>query len=163
MPVLKKKTKHYSSFIISMKKINKRSVSNVGCFPLALSLTSSARQTRSTKKSKIKMRKDKKNSSSPSRWDPSSGWKQHLHSVQRPLCRASIFGHWLWTKCHPLGLVIRRRHVETLIWLWKGHSIWSEASLERVGVWNWKAIPFVLAQRTWAEYVGHEMPLCNAQ
>jgi len=45
-----------------MKKINKISVSKVGCFPLALSLTSSARQTRSTKKSKIKMRKGKKSS-----------------------------------------------------------------------------------------------------
>jgi len=105
------------------------------------------------------MRKGKKNSSSPSIWDPSSGWKQYLHSVQHPLCRASIFGRWVWTNCHPLGPVIRRHHVETLTWLWKGHPIWSDASQERAGVWNWKAIPFVLAQRTWAEYVSHEMPL----
>jgi hypothetical protein len=53
------KTKHYSSCIISIKKINRRSFNKVGCLPLALNLTSSTRQTRSTKKSKIKMKKGK--------------------------------------------------------------------------------------------------------
>jgi hypothetical protein len=48
--------------VLVIYKFHMRSVGKVGCLPLSLSLTSSARLTRSIKKSKIKTRKGKKNS-----------------------------------------------------------------------------------------------------
>jgi hypothetical protein len=54
---------------------------------------------------------DEKDSSSPSRWDPSSGWKQHVHFVQCPQCRAAIVAssNYVFYLLRPLERVLPGR------------------------------------------------------
>jgi hypothetical protein len=74
----------------NQKLQKKKKCYKMGSLSPVLSLMSPARQARSTKKSKTRWRKGEKDLWSPNRWDLSSWWNRHLHSVQCPLCRAAI-------------------------------------------------------------------------
>lgn len=79
-----------SSYLKPETTKKKKKCYKMSSLPPVLSLMSPAKQARSTKKSKTRWRKGEKDSWSPNRWDPSSWWNRHLHSVQCPPCKAAI-------------------------------------------------------------------------